>query len=134
MVLPRVLGPWALGSVADCQTSDWACRKADTQRLPRPVGQDGRPPAVPVTCTGTAAAPARKRVGVYSLGIPAPFPASPGSGPSLPAIPSLPPRPPASPGPPSHPVAGVNPSEVRTSAASRIGQRRKDGSAVDGCL
>lgn len=54
-----------------------------------PVRREGRPLAVPVTCPEPAvrppaAAPARTRAGVSSLGTPAPFPASPGPAPPYP--------------------------------------------------
>lgn len=57
MVLPGAHGPWAPGSVADCQTSDWACGQASAQGQSRSLGRDRRPPAAPVTCPGPAARP-----------------------------------------------------------------------------
>lgn len=62
MVLPGTLGPWVPGSVADCQTSDPACREreAGAQRGSRLDRLGGSPRAGPITWPPPAAGPARE--------------------------------------------------------------------------
>lgn len=57
MVLPGTLGPWVPGSVADCQTSDPACRERGAQRGSRLDRLGGSPPASRITCPAPAASP-----------------------------------------------------------------------------
>lgn len=94
MVLPWAFGPWAPGSVSDCQTSDGACGEAGAQRGPRPAQAEARPPdplSAPVTCPrspppGRARSP-RSTAHAGGAGIPdsvLPLPAQPTRTPALP--------------------------------------------------
>lgn len=93
MVLPGALGPWAPGSVTDCQTSDGACRDAGAQegragraeeeaRRRRPGGSRAqRPLPLPPPTPGVPRAPAGR--GLRPRRYPPPAPPAPPYPPSL---------------------------------------------------
>lgn len=140
MVLPGALGPWAPGSVTDCQTSDGACRDAGAQE-----GRAGRAEAE-ARCR-------RRRPGESRARRPLPLPRPTPGVPRAPAGSGLQPRrypPPAPPAPPYPPSLRfprgscalgpcVTSGRRADSFRSRAGQRPrgsgagKGGSGRDGC-
>lgn len=142
MVLPGTLGPWVPGSVADCQTSDPACREAGAQWGSLLVRLGGSPPASrsrvrhppPAWPGSPPRASAQAGRGFPASVLPPTSPASTGHRPALPSFSSLSRRPPLRAlATASHP-AELNPSGVRAIGTSWFGRGVKGGRMRDGCL